>query len=208
MQRKELVIQKLREVRDKIPEMKQKDVPYLTTAEFDDWKNTGIKWLKQGQPHTDDELFNFRHLFATWRIIRTRGPSYTDEDQWAYENDCDRAVSILNSAIENLENDLVVTESPTQEAIRGGRERSKYGGVTITDVDTLVIGEGNILNLDKSITISDFLNVLEREIEAKVTDAEQKKGLLQKLKEISQNPAVNTVLGQALGTFLRGYFRG
>ena len=83
MQSKELVIQKLQEVRDKIPEMKEKEVPYLTTAEFDDWKNTGIKWLELGHPHTDDELHRFQLLFVTWRVIRTRGPRYTYEDQWA-----------------------------------------------------------------------------------------------------------------------------
>lgn len=207
MQSKELVIQKLKEVRDKIPEIKAQGLPFRDTVGFSDWRDTGTKWLKQGGAYTKAELWKFEHVlhFAVSRV--REGPDdYDYEDQEEYEKDCDRAASILNSAIENLEMEL---EPPKEEARKAERgPRSKYGGVTITEVDTVVIGEGNVLNIDKSITISDFLNVLEKEIEAKVTDAEQKKGLLQKLKEISQNPAANTVMGQALGAILRGAFGG
>ena len=132
------------------------------------------------------------------------GPDdYDYQDQEEYEKDCDRAASILNSAIENLEMEL---EPPKEEATqKRGRERPQYG---VGRAETVIMGEGNIVNIVDTITISDFLNVLEKEIEAKVTDAEQKQGLLQKIKEISQNPAANTVMGQALGAMLRGAFGG
>ena len=206
MQKKELVIQKLQEVRDKIPEMKPKGVMFRGTAEFSAWRNAGAKWLKLGLPHTRDELEQFQYVLD-FAVLRVReGPDdYDYEDQEAYEKDCELAVSILNSAIENLQIELV-TESPRAEATqKREREHPKYG---VGQAETVIMGEGNIVNIVDTITVSDFLNVLEREIEAKVADAEEKKGLRQRLKEISQNPAANTVMGQALGALLRGAFGG
>ena len=207
MQKKELVIQKLQEVRDKIPEIKARGVLFRETAAFSEWMDNGTKWLKLGLPHTKDECEKFMYYipFAVGRV-RDGPDDYDEADQEEYEKDCDRAASTLKSAIENLEMDLVTEPKTEAEATqKRGRERPQYG---VERAETVIMGEGNIVNIVDTITISDFLNVLEREIEAKVTDVEQKKGLRERLKEISQNPAANTVMGQALGALLRGYFGG
>lgn len=45
MKEKDLVIQRHREVRDKIPEIKAKGVTFRDTAEFSDWRDIVSKWL-------------------------------------------------------------------------------------------------------------------------------------------------------------------
>ncbi len=205
MQRRDLVIQKLKEVRDRIPEVKAQGVMFRDTAEFSEWRDTGTKWLKLGLPNTSAELEKFLYVLE-FAVARVReGPDdYDEEDEEAYANDCDRAVSIVNSAIENLEMELV-TEPPKVE-VKGGRERPKYRDVTISEVDTVVLGDRNVVSIVDSITISDFLNILDREVEANVADPDQKRGLRQKVKELLENPAFNTILGMTVGTVLRGTF--
>ena len=59
MLRKDLIIQKLREIRDKIPEIKERGVTFHETAPFSEWRDTGAKWLRLGLPYTEAELYKF-----------------------------------------------------------------------------------------------------------------------------------------------------
>jgi hypothetical protein len=167
MQRKELEIQKLQEVRDEIPGIKEREVTYKETAEFSAWRAKGIKWLKLGLPFTKDELYSFQVFEFAVPRVREDAYDYDEDDQLEYERDCDRAAYLLDSAIENLQMGLV-PDPP----------------------------------------VSELLKALEKEIEAKVTDANEKRGLRQKLKELSENPAAVTVMGQGVGELLRRAFGG
>jgi hypothetical protein len=65
------------------------------------------------------------------------------------------------------------------------------------------MGDRNIVAKIDSITVFEFLKVLEKEIQEKVQDPQQKTTLLQKVRDISENPTVNTVLGQTIGQIRR-----
>ena len=136
--------------------------------------------------------------------MRAYGESgYDHDDHEQYVKDCGRAVTILESAIENIEMDLV-PEAPDEPQPRtkktGG---SKFGGVSIAQVGTVVMGDKNIFAKIDSINVFDFLKILEKEVQEKVQDPQQKATLLQKVRDISQNPAMNTILGQTIGQILR-----
>ena len=208
MEKINLVIQKLKEFRDKIPEIKEKEVTYHTTAEFDAWRAKGIKWLKLGLPFTKDELVAFERLYFAVRRVREGPYDYDQEDQQEYEEDCDRAADLINSAVENIEMGLIPEAAGQVEPPRRGRGSARYGEVSIAQAGTVIMGDENVVSIVDSITISDFLNALEKEIEAKVADPDEKKGLLQKIKAISENPITNTVIGQTVGAVIRGYFGG
>jgi len=198
------VIERLKELKDQIPGIKSKGVEYLDSAEFKAWRDKVVKWLKLGFPHTHDEHEKFTDLH--FQIFRMRGfgeERYDYDDLETYKHDCDLAVTILDSAIENIEMDLV-PETP-QESNTGKKRSSgsKFGGVNIAQAGTVVMGDKNIVAKIDSITVSDFLKVLESQIQEQVQDPQQKATLLQKIEDISRNPAANTVLGQTLGHILR-----
>ena len=200
------VTTKLEEVKSQIPGIKAKGVEHRRSADFHAWKEKGIKWLKLGQPHTSHELKQFENLvFMNFRVRAWgEGDGYDDDDEDQYEKDCDLAINILDSAIENIEGDLVPGDREKQPPSRQKRgEGSKFGGVNIAQAGTVVMGDKNIVAKIDSITVSDFLKVLEKEIQEKVQDPQHKTTVLQKVKAISQNPAVNTVLGQTIGQILR-----
>jgi len=200
------VISKLKEIRDGLPEIRKKGVMFRRTAEFRIWNDTVIKWLSLGLPNTQEELKKVKFLDFAVSRVRMGSEDYDYEDQQEYEKDCEHTIYLISSAIENLEMGLVPGEPKAAETPRRERAPSKYGGVSIAQAGTVVMGDSNVVSIVDSITISDFLNVLEKEIEAKVVDAEQRKSLLQKVKELSQNPTFTTVLGQTLGQVLRAAF--
>jgi len=103
--------------------------------------------------------------------MRAYGESgYDHDDHEQYVKDCGRAVTILESAIENIEMDLV-PEAPDELQPRtkktGG---SKFGGVSIAQVGTAVMGDKNIFAKIDSINVFDFLKILEKEVQEKVQD--------------------------------------
>ena len=203
---KDLVIAKLKQIQETIPEIRKKGVGFRRTADFTIWKETGIKWLKLGLPHTQDELQRFKWLGFAVARVRMGPDDYDRRDQAEYEKDCDHAIHLFTSAIENLEMGLVPEAPKPAEVESRGRKPSKYGGVSIAQAGTVVMGDSNIVSIVDSITISDFLNLLEKEIETKIVDRDQRKSLIQRLKELSENPTVTTVLGQTLGQVLRSAF--
>jgi hypothetical protein len=107
MPAKEQVIQKLEEVRDQIPSMKSNGVQSRDTPEFGIWKETGIKWLKLGLPHTTYELEEFQYLRFAITRMRMAGEGYGYGDQQRFEKDCALATHLLSSAIENIKMELV-----------------------------------------------------------------------------------------------------
>ena len=197
------VIQKLHQAGTQLGAIKSKGVEYRDDTEFSAWKDKGIKWLKLGGQHTSHEFNQFKGLMFMSFTVRPFGTDrYYHEDQQEYEKDCNRAIAILNSAIENIEMDLI-PETPTEHRGRAKTGGSEFGGVNIAQAGTVVMGDKNIVAKIDSITVSDFLKVIEKEIHEKVQEPQQKTTLLQKVKDISQNPAVNTGLGQTIGQILR-----
>jgi len=108
----------------------------------------GIKSLKLGLPHTQRELVQFESL--DFRIIRARGYDYADQEK--YDRDCGRAVTSWESAIENIEMNLVpeVPEAPQARPNRAAG--SQYRGVNIAQAGTVVMGDRNIVAKIDSIT--------------------------------------------------------
>lgn len=201
----EQVVQRLKEVKAKIPEIRSKEVEYRDSPEFDEWKEKVIKWLKLGGPHTSSELAQFKELtFESIGVAAFDEDEYFEEDQDQYEYDCDRAVAILKSAIENIRENLV-PETAAEPKFRAKVGGSNFGEVNIAQAGTVVMGDKNIVTKIDSITVFDFLKMLENEIQEKVQNPRQKTTLLEKIKEFSKNPTVTTVLGQTLGQILRNY---
>ena len=195
----ERLTQKLGEVRNQIPAIKNHGVKFSNTAEFEVWKNGVIKWLKLGLPNTSDEVQRFQSMdFGYYDDF------HADQDQQQYEKDCDITTHLLDSAIENIEEGLVPGASEHTKTAGRTKRDSKYGGVNITKAETVVMGDSNIVSIVDSITISGLLEILEKEIQAKVTDPDQKTGLIQSLKALSTNPTFTTILSQTLGQVLRG----
>jgi hypothetical protein len=97
-----MIIEKLRECQNEIPELQAKKVDVIRTAEFSRWKDKVNKWLKQGGARTSDEQARFDGLtFVVFRQRLFRG--FDSDDQRHYLEDLGRARYIIDSAIENLE---------------------------------------------------------------------------------------------------------
>lgn len=203
---KNQIIEKLRAIQLEFSQIKDHGVAFVDEAEFTALRQKVIKWLKL-LPNTKDELNSF-HMLTFW-VPRMRpdfgggGPRYDAQDQNQYEKDCDRTILILDSAIENLEMDLVTASEPsgTREERKGP---SRYGGIKIDQAGTVVMGDENIVAVIESVTISQLLTKLEKQIEDNAIDPQEKEGLLEKLREIASHPLLVTILNQTLGQFLRG----
>lgn len=200
----ELTIQKLKEVQVDIREIKKKGVNFRDTTEFCAWRDKATKWLKLGLPYSQGELDMLNSLgFAVRRMGMGDGYDYDDQEQW--DKDCDRALHLLGSAIENIELGLVPEKSsePIGEGQRRRTSRDASGGVQIGQASTVVLGNSNTVSIVDSITVGNLLEALEKEIQAKVADPKEKEGLLQKLRGVSANPSIAQVVGQSLGHLLR-----
>ena len=133
----EQVVQRLKEVKAKIPEIRSKEVEYRDSPEFDEWKEKVIKWLKLGGPHTSSELAQFKELtFESIGVAAFDEDEYFEEDQDQYEYDCDRAVAILKSAIENIRENLV-PETAAEPKFRAKVGGSNFGEVNIAQAGTV-----------------------------------------------------------------------
>ncbi len=206
---KSLLVQKLKEFHVDVPNIKAHGVSSIETAEFQAWQEKITKWLKLACPHTATELQAFGELHFHFPRLRRRGEGSDSTDQERYERDCDRVASLLESAIENLEMDLipggVIREQPSPSR---ARPIPCPEGIHIGQAETVVLGDRNVVTIADSITISDFMNALEREIRTKVTNPVEQQGLIDKVKALSGNPTFAQILGQTLGQFLRTTFGG
>lgn len=187
MKDKILVLQKLKEARDKIEETKSAGLKFRDSPEFKTWWDNTYKWLKRGSDHTSNESISFANLDFTGRTSHFHhDPSY---DLKIYQEACDRARIYLKSAIENIENNLEGRPS-----------------VNIQSAGKIIVGDNNTIKMVQSISIREVLEALENEIEDKVSDPEERKGLHEKIKGIFQSPLSNTMLNQSLAEFLKKYF--
>jgi len=201
-----MVIDKLRQLQEEIPGLKEQGVNYRQTAEFSRWKDGLGKWLQLGLPYTQGELGKIESLSYCVRRLRLGAGGFDRDDDVAYQKDLDRTHNLIGSAIESIELELVLeqpTETPTAER---GEKREEPRTVSVGEAETVIIGDRNVISIVDSITVADFLNIIEKEIEKQVEDEEIKRGLLQKLKDISEHPMVTAIIGQALGDVLRANF--
>jgi hypothetical protein len=187
MKDKNLVLQKLKAARDNIVGTKSGGLKFRDSPEFKTWWDTTYKWLKRGADHTSNESISFANLDFTGKTSHFHhDPSY---DLKIYQEACDRAQIYLESAIENIENNIVNRPSVHIQA---------EGKVNFADFNTIKIVQ--------IISIREVLEALENEIEGKVSDAAEKKALHENIKGILQNPISNTILNQSLSEFLKKYF--
>ena len=202
---KELIIGKLKDYQSQIPDLKNNQVSQVRGSRFKNWHSSLVKWLKLGLPHTQSELAEIQHKHFLVSRARMGPNDYDSKDRTEYDNQLEITDHLINSAIENIEMGIVPDRQSEPENIKKGRG-SKYGGVNINRADTILMGDHNFVNAVQTITISEFLTVLQNQIEKTVADSEQKKGILQKLKEISENPTVTTIFDQTLGQILKSTF--
>jgi hypothetical protein len=202
---KELIIGKLKDYQSQITELKKRDVSDRWGAQFENWHSSLLKWLKLGLPHTQSELAEIQRKSYMVPRGHMGSDDYDSDDDREYKNDLEKTDHLINSAIENIEIGLIPDRPNEPENVKRGRG-SKYGGVNINRADTILMGDHNLVNAVNSVTISDFLTVLQSQIEKKVAGSEQKKGILQKLKDISENPTVTTILDQTVGQILKSTF--
>ena len=96
------IIKSLEEAKTEIPLMKTRGPTAKDTSAFNILHEKIEKWLEAGDSVTDRELVRFRAL--TFGNPFMRGADfYTHPDhRRQYENDCDMAVHLINSAIETL----------------------------------------------------------------------------------------------------------
>ncbi|MFI5303738.1 MAG: hypothetical protein ACHQYP_02975 [Nitrospiria bacterium] len=204
MKDKNLVLQKLKEARDTIPEIKSGGLKFRDSSKFKAWWDNTCKWLRRGADHTSNESISFANLDFTGRASHFHhDPSY---DLKLYQEGCDWAKIYLDSAIENIENNLVnrpsVKHEPKKEEEGGLNPRE----VNIQSAGKVIVGDSNTFRIVQSISIREVLKALENEIEAKVSDPAERKGLHKKINGILQSPLTNTILSQSLSEFLKKSF--
>jgi hypothetical protein len=187
MKDKTLILQKLKEARDQIGKTKSGGLKFRDSSEFKTWWDTTYKWLKKGADRTSNESISFANLDFTGTTSHFHHDPANDLKN--YQEACDRAKSYLDSAIENIENNLV--DKPSVHIQAAGK---------------VIVGDNNTIQMVQSISIREVLEALENEIESKVSDPEERKDLHEKIKGIFQSPLSNPVLNQSLSEFLKKYF--
>src|SRR5207247_1661980 len=130
------------------PGIKSRGVAFIDTAEYSGWKGQIEKWLKLGLPHTHDEYEKYKHMhFCVFRVRGYGESGYDYDDQEQFDKDCDITIQVLNSAIENLEMDLVPETQAKPEPPKRTRGSSKYSGVNIAQAGTVVMGDSNTVSI-------------------------------------------------------------
>ena len=161
------------------------------------------KWLKAAGSHASDELSQFNQLQFYAGVAF--GTGYNPQDQKIFTRDCDRTVNIIESAIENLSIGLKMDTARPPAKKNQGRT---IGSVTIGQAGSVVMGDRNVVAMINQLTVSDFLKILEEKVESSEIEPAERKTLLQKLKEFSENPMLNMFLGQTLAQFLKSQLGG
>lgn len=187
MREKNLLLQNLKEASYKIREIKSGGLKFRDSPEFKTWWDTTYRWLKRGADHTSNESISFAKLDFTGKTSHFHHDAANDLK--IYQEACDRAKIYLNSAIENIENNLI--DRPSLHIQSAGK---------------VIFGDSKTIKIVQSISIREVLEALENEIEAKVSDPEERKGLHENIKGIFQSPLSKTVLNQSLSEFLKTYF--
>ncbi len=121
-------------------------------------------------------------------------------------------VRLSRSAIRELEGVIAVLseEPPEKEVVlpqpdappaRAGSAGHTYGAVTITG-GNVSFGDGTTMNIT-SVTLGDLFRRIESEVEAKVSDPKEKRSILDRLKDLTKNPAFAIILQTALPEILK-----
>jgi hypothetical protein len=204
-----LITSSLLQVKQETYRMKEKHGPdFINTAEFSAWEDKVIKWLAAGHFYTTSEQRSFRSipfrsLTSAHRMALDDWERPAQEDYIKY---CNRTISILESAIENIQIGLITEDAGANpKKIKGENANSGRYNTNISRADTIVLGDGNIINRINSITVTDFLNTLEREMSLEDTSSKEIKGIFQRLRELSKNSSFASVLGQTVGQFIRTF---
>lgn len=110
MYNKPQLVQEMKELLSAIPKLKSLGVRFVSTPQFEDWKEEKIKkCLRAGGPYTSDQLKRFEGLYFRSRSYIPSHLEWADpeeqsrRDRQAYETDMEHAASVLKSAIQNLE---------------------------------------------------------------------------------------------------------
>ncbi|MFI5305010.1 MAG: hypothetical protein ACHQYP_09480 [Nitrospiria bacterium] len=181
------ILQKLKEARDNIGETKSGGLKFRDSPEFKTWWDSTYKWLKKGSEYASNEAISFANLDFTGKTSHFHHDSTNDLKN--YQEACDQAKIYLNSAIENIENNL-----------------SDRLSANVHSTGKVTVGDNNTIKIGQSISVREVLEALENEIEIKISDPEERKVLHGKIKAIFQSPLCNTVVNQPLSAFLKKYF--
>lgn len=131
------------------------------------------------------------------------GPWYPEELQESLKEGLDSAESFLATLIQEIDV-LGIDYSINQED--GERKNNnpisiprKFENITVHG-GTVVFGDGNKIT---QVAVRDLVEALSKEIEEKIPNSENKRSVLEKLKEITTNETFASVTGTLLGELLK-----
>lgn len=194
----EAIIAKLKELRGCIPAHKEKGVNFRDSEEFEVWQESTKKWLALAGPQAAKEYEHFRYL--SYDVSRIRmGSGYDHHDQEAYARDLQTANVQLGSAIENLEMGLSIpADEPSRPGSKVGRTQNFH-----IKADSVIVGDHGQVTINQEVTVAHIFKALESEVEKRVIDPAEKRGLLAKLKEITSNPMMAGIVAQAASALFK-----
>ncbi|MBI4063984.1 MAG: hypothetical protein HY401_06740 [Elusimicrobia bacterium] len=195
---KNIVVSKLKKLQEKIPDLKSKGVLHQQTADFEDWFESVSSWLTKGKPYATDEIERFKKLNFSSITFGLGGRSFSQDDQRLYNKALEGASLILDAAIENLEEGW---SAPSDDSRNG----AVGPNVKVGNAQAVIVGDRNTTSIANTITVGDFLKVLERQVQNAEGDPKQKTELAQKLKDFAKHPLAVTTIGQTLGHVLRTF---
>jgi hypothetical protein len=193
---KNLILQKLKELKDQIPFLKERRVTYKDTPEFKSWETSLKKWLLQGGADTHREYEAIEHL--DYQMLRMGHPGYDRLDEQQYQSNLDDVLVALTSGIENLEMGLPAIPERKNGSIR------KHGDVTI-NAQNVAFGDNSNVTITNNITLANILEILEKEIESKVNEPEEKRRLLGGLRDFMKHPLTTAITAQGIAALLKAY---
>jgi hypothetical protein len=197
------IIDRLKKLLADIPGLKSKGSRQRDSVEFRKWRESTEKWLNAGGPSTAEQLERIKGLdFASLQMRGFGEEEYLPEDEDAeeYIKDLENAEIFIESAIENLELKLIPRERKQTTDDDAGK--SKYGKMTINQPGQVFVGDSNTVNF-QNLSLRDIFISLEKEIENKVSDQNEKRKLLDRLKELVNSPLINTLLSQTIGAIFK-----
>lgn len=164
------------------------------SPKYDLWKHDTRKYIEKTFGSELTLMFN--------RIVRSGGAIYAGQDMQATRNKrIVRAIEFLEELkTRNAESDL--STSSASNTMQAAKEavQTRFDRTHITVTGNATFGDNSPLN---HIQISEFITALIEEVE-KLPDSSEKKGLLQNLKAVLENPTLASVAGGFVGGVMQG----
>lgn len=162
------VIQRLQDLLRQAQNFDKLDPDFYRSADFENWKSEVDRWLRAGSPYTDDQSADFlsvRFVEIGW---------YSDRPQVEFwRNALKRAQHLLNQAIENIQQDWMISNGSA-----GTATNLAPGGTTIVNMNIQLT----------SLNVRTVLEEIAGAIEAK--DKAEGANFKEKIEKWAENPVI------------------